>query len=214
MTMTTIEKLMVCVHYGPNGERLIRRGAELAGLLGCPLFILSVIPVPEAELDPEQERWLQQWRTISEELHATFIAKDSGNDKPSEVIVDTAKSLHITQLLIGQSGQTRWQEIMQGSFVNELLNRIGQIDVHIVAVQRLDEPLTNTHDRGIPVEIIKKDDRYYLSIQKSEGPTIASGIFFKDLNTDFNNGLLKLKFDGQFQYLKVSRGEVTGFPQK
>lgn len=214
MTMSSNEKLMVCVHYGPNGERLIRRGAELAGLLGCPLFILSVIPVPEDELDPEQERWLQQWRAIGEEVHASFIVKDSGNDKPSEVIVDTAKSLHITQLLIGQSGQTRWQEIMQGSFVNELLNRIGHIDVHIVAVQRLDAPLINTHERGIPVDIINKEEQHYLSIEEANGRAIASGIFFKDLNTDFNNGLLKVKIDEQPQYLKVSRGEVLGFPQK
>jgi two-component system sensor histidine kinase KdpD len=210
--MSISEKLMVCVHYGPHGERLIRRGAELASLLRCPLFVLSVLPVPEEELDPNQERWLQQWRTICKEVNATFMAKSSGNAKPSEIIVETSQSLHITQLLIGQSGQTRWQEITKGSFVNELLNRIGQIDVHIVAVQRLDQPLTSTHERGISVNIIKKEGLYFLSTEESEGKSVASGIFFKDLNTDFDNGLLKLKINGQPRYLKVSRGEVLHFP--
>ncbi|WP_373232830.1 universal stress protein [Cohnella sp.] len=132
--MENKEKFMVCVYYGPNSERLIRRGGELAKLFRCPLFVLSVIPVQEDTLDPEQKRMMAAWKLKCEEWGATFIVKSNENRKACEIIAETAKRLQITQLIIGQSGQTRWQEITHGSFVNELLNRIEETDLHIVAV--------------------------------------------------------------------------------
>ncbi|WP_052737279.1 hypothetical protein [Paenibacillus algorifonticola] len=63
------------------------------------------------------------------------MTKTRGNHKVSDVIADTAKQLQITQLIIGHPGMTRWQEIWNGSIVNELLKKIGVIDIHIIALQ-------------------------------------------------------------------------------
>lgn len=202
------EKILVCVYYGPNGERLIRRGGELANLLQCPLFVLSVIPLRENELDQTQERYMAEWQMKCDEYGATFIVKPNKDRKASEIIAETAKNLHITQLIIGQSGQTRWQEITRGSFVNELLNQIGEMDLHIVAVQRMDEQITDTHERGIRVAVFKEGPHYIIGNKESGGNPVASGLFFKELNTDFDTGLLKIKTDQEVQYLKISHGKV------
>ncbi|WP_251035591.1 hypothetical protein [Paenibacillus sp. ISL-20] len=86
------EKILVCVYYGPNGERLIRRGGELAKLLQCPLFVLSVIPLREDELDQAQERYMAEWQMKCDEYGATFIVKTNENRKASEIIAETAKN--------------------------------------------------------------------------------------------------------------------------
>ncbi|MEC0310817.1 universal stress protein [Paenibacillus lautus] len=203
------EKILVCVYYGPNGERLIRRGGELARLLQCPLFVLSVIPLREDELDQAQERYMAEWKMKCDEYGATFIVKTNEDRKASEIIAETAKNHHITQLIIGQSGQTRWQEITRGSFINELLNQIGETDLHIVAVQRMDEQMADTHERGIRVTVFRDGSQYMLENKESGGDPIAEGLFFKELNTDFDTGLLKIKTGREVQYLKISHGNVV-----
>ena len=40
------EAILVCVYYGPNGERLIRRGHKMASIMDCPIYILTVDPLP------------------------------------------------------------------------------------------------------------------------------------------------------------------------
>lgn len=206
--MANNEKIMVCVYYGPHGERLIRRGGELAKLLQCPLYVLSVIPVRDDVLDQEQEKFMAAWQTTCDEYGATFIAKMNVDRKAADIIAETARNHHITQLIIGQSGQTRWQEITQGSFVNELLNRIGETDLHIVAVQRMAHHMTETHERGRRVTVIRNGEHYRLSNGESEGETVAEGLFFKELNTDFDTGLLKIMTNSEFRYLKISNGKV------
>lgn len=127
---------MVCVYHGPNGERLIRRGGRLAALCHCPLFVLSVQTEQEiGQISQEMISSILHWKKISDECHATFLTKTRGERKVSDVIADTAQQLQITQIIIGHPGMTRWQEIWNGSIVNELIKKIGEIDIHIIAVQ-------------------------------------------------------------------------------
>ncbi|MEC2559607.1 sensor histidine kinase KdpD, partial [Bacillus cereus] len=44
--------------------------------------------------------------------------------------------LQVTQILLGQSARTRWEEIRKGSIVNEIMRQTKYIDIHIVADQR------------------------------------------------------------------------------
>lgn len=134
--MLSSEKIMVCVYHGPNGERLIRRGSRLAGLCQCPLFVLSVLPEQENDqVGQEISENIRHWKTISEQCRATFMTKTSGNRKVADVIAHTARQLQITQLIIGHPGMSRWQEIWHGSIVNELLKKIEEVDIHIIAIQ-------------------------------------------------------------------------------
>ncbi|GIP17349.1 hypothetical protein J40TS1_29910 [Paenibacillus montaniterrae] len=146
------EKIMVCVHYVQNGERLIRRGGELSQLFESPLYVLSVISEQD-EHDQAQAR--SHWQRICEEWGAELIIKPRGHKKVAEAIAEAAKQCGITQLIIGQSAQTRWQEIMHGSIINELLNRLDGVDIHVVAVQRINESLAQTNDLSVPAKHVK-----------------------------------------------------------
>ncbi len=53
------ESILVCVYYGPNGDRLIQRGSKIANMLDCPLYILTVDPSPFDELDAEKSESIE-----------------------------------------------------------------------------------------------------------------------------------------------------------
>lgn len=48
------ESILVCVYYGPNGERLIKRGYQLASMTGCPFYVLTVDKLPYDAFDAEK----------------------------------------------------------------------------------------------------------------------------------------------------------------
>lgn len=123
------EKIMVCMYNWPSADTLIRRGVQLSRMLNAPLSVLSIITNQDGGNAARQEAWKQAVAEAGAEL---LIQKCDGR-KPSKVIADAARANDATQLIIGQCGQTRWQEITQGSFANELLSIIGDIDLHIVA---------------------------------------------------------------------------------
>ncbi|WP_046212551.1 universal stress protein [Paenibacillus wulumuqiensis] len=201
------EKIMVGVYYGPNGERLIRRGIRLAHLLQSPLYVITVLNEPISELDMQQENYLNSWKKMTEEAGGTFIIKVDENDEPAAVIADVARQQQITQLIIGQSAQSRWQEITRGSIVNDLLEELGAVDIHIVAVQRMKARLEETHEDGVEVDVIRTPSGYQIRYETDQ-PIVTQGVFFKDQHTDFDNGLLKLRMNDEYRYLKVFKGRV------
>lgn len=131
-----LEKILVCIHYGPTAEKLIRRGWRMAQRLKAELFILNVLPDENHIVHLEREKKLREWKILAEQFNATFIVEKQGRCSPAEIIILTAKSFHITQILLGQSARTRWEEICKGSIVNTIMRKTSNIDIHIVADSR------------------------------------------------------------------------------
>ncbi|MNW25810.1 Universal stress protein family protein [compost metagenome] len=197
---------MVCVNYGPHGQRLIQRGSQLAGLLHAPLTVLTVDSSTENEYNQEKQRYLSGWQNQVEEAGGQFIIRKSNGKKAAEVIAETARERNITQIVMGQSIQTIWQEITQGNFINDLMKLLGPIDLHMVAVQRYPELLEQSHEQGFTAYLVKQGDRYVLTEETSEEEAMK-GVFFRELNTDFNSGLFKIVQNGEAQYLKIVQSE-------
>src|SRR5690625_1157774 len=110
------ERIMVCVYYGPNGERLIRRGYELSQLSNSPLYVLTVDPLLSDEVDAEKSSYIEEWRELSNELRAEkFILKDNEPRPIVKAIKEVAYKYNITQVIIGEQPQNRWEEITKGS---------------------------------------------------------------------------------------------------
>lgn len=106
------ESILVCVYYGQNGERLIRRGHKLATLLDCPLYVLTVDSKPLDAFDAEKSGYIEQWKELTDELEVEqFIIKDNEKRPFHKVITEIAMDFNITQIIVGQSAQSRWEEI-------------------------------------------------------------------------------------------------------
>ncbi|WP_078411262.1 KdpD-like non-kinase potassium sensor [Priestia abyssalis] len=130
------EKILVCVQYGPTAEKLIRRGWRMANRLKAELYILNVTNEGPEAFSQEKQQKIEQWMLLAEQFEATFLLERQYNRKPAKVIIDIAKKYYITQILLGQSARTRWEEIRRGSIVNAIMRDTSNIDIHIVADNR------------------------------------------------------------------------------
>lgn len=203
------ESILVCAYYGPNGERLIRRGSKLANMLDCPLYILNVDSVPENELSADKAAYIDQWKLLAEESGAEeFILRDSEKRPAAKVIAEVARELNITQIVIGQSPQSRWEEIKKGSFVNTLLREISFVDFHIVSIDRSVEDDDNLFDNGTRAYLVKTDEGHRIIFTYSD-EVIHEGIFYKETGTDFNNGVFKFSKENKTYQLHVTDEKIT-----
>ena len=205
------ERILVCVYYGPNGERLIRRGYELSQLSNSPFYVLTVDQLSSDEFDAEKASYIEQWRDLSKELGAEkFILKDNETRPIVKVIKEVAYKHNITQVIIGEKPQNRWEEITKGSFVNVLLREIVFVDIHVVSVDRAlkvsdDEAM---YEKGIRGYLKKDESGFVLSFTKSK-QNLFEGVFYKEIGTDFNNGIFKFVCGGKSHQVRVQEDHVV-----
>lgn len=203
------ESILVCVYYGPNGERLIRRGCRLANMLDCPLYILTIDPLPFEEFDAEKTDYINRWKKLAEENNAEeYIIKDNEKRPVTKVIAEVARQKHVTQIIIGQTAQSRWQEITKGSIINILLREIPFIDLHIVSVARHLENIEGFYQKGVRAYLVKEGEVYRLTFKYTK-EVAYEGIFFKEVGTDFNNGVFRFMHDQETIQVSVMDDIVT-----
>lgn len=204
------ERILVCVYYGPNGERLIRRGYELAQLSNCPFYVLTVDRLSADEFDAEKASYIEQWKELAKELGAEkFIIKDNESRPIVKVIKEVAYQYNITQVIIGETPQNRWEEITKGSFASALLRELVFIDIHIVSVDRaLKTSDDMLYEKGIRGYLRKDEDGYVLTFKKSKD-NLFEGVFYKEIGTDFNNGIFKYVCGGETHQVRVMEDHVV-----
>jgi two-component system, OmpR family, sensor histidine kinase KdpD len=189
------ESILVCVYYGPNGERLIQRGCKIANMLDCPLYILTIDPKPFDELDVEKSHYITRWKQLAEQHSAdALIIKDDEKRPVSKVIAEVAREKGITQIILGQTAQSRWEQIAKGSIINSLLREVPFVDLHIISVSRSLKDQEGQFEKGVRAYLVKDGENYRI-IFKHTKDVVFEGIFFKDYGTDFNNGVFKFMKD-------------------
>ncbi|GIN66590.1 sensor histidine kinase [Bacillus sonorensis] len=129
----TNEKILVCVQHGKNAEKLIRRGWRIANRLKAELFVLHVSRKAKDQMTANERHKIQQWERLCGQFGAGFIFLPSNDRRISEAITGVAKQNNITQIVLGQSARSRWEEIWKGSIVNSMMRHTDGIDIHIVS---------------------------------------------------------------------------------
>ncbi|TSB45471.1 universal stress protein [Alkalicoccobacillus porphyridii] len=204
------ESILVCVYYGPNGERLIKRGCKIASMLNCPLYILTIDALPYDELDAEKSDYIERWKQLAIEHNVEeFMIKDNEKRPAAKVIAEVAREKHITQIIIGQTAKSRWEEITKGSFMNVLLREIPFVDFHVVSVDRSLKTEEGHYEKGCRAYLTKdKEGAYRLSFSHPKD-AVFEGIFFKEQGTDFNNGVFKFMNDNKMMQVHITDDDVT-----
>ncbi|SDW46175.1 two-component system, OmpR family, sensor histidine kinase KdpD [Marininema mesophilum] len=126
-----LERILVCVQYRPNAGKLIRRGWRLANRLGAKLVVLHICP--RSSVGNESEETVEEWRNLTHQFDGDFVLREAGARRVAQVIVDVCQEHHITQIIMGQSARTRWEEIWKGSIINWIMQRLQTVDIHIVS---------------------------------------------------------------------------------
>ncbi len=126
------DRVLVCITPSPSGDRLIRRGARRAQRLKAELYVVFV---RQRMLSVAEEKQLAIHVQLSRQLEAKVV--ELKGDHVAETLLDFAREHHITEIIMGKSRRSRWDEMRHGSVITKVLRGAGHIDVMVVAP---DEP--------------------------------------------------------------------------
>jgi two-component system sensor histidine kinase KdpD len=126
-TPETRERVVVCVSQPDVSESLIRRGARITSRAHGDLLVVHVA----GHEDPTNAAWIDRTDRLVRELGGEFEVLKA--EDPVEAVLGYAYRQKVTQILVGESLRSRWQELLRGSFVNELIRRSSNIDIHVIA---------------------------------------------------------------------------------
>ncbi len=126
----TRERIFVALTGSSDGERLVRRAARIAQRSKGDLVAVHVRP--QDGLAAPSLEVLERQRELLEELGGTYhevVGEDAG-----EALVQAARSLNATQIVMGASRRSRWQRLTRGSVIGRVIRESGVgIDVHVIS---------------------------------------------------------------------------------
>ncbi len=127
----TTERIMVAVTSTADSLGLIRRAARIAARVRADLDVLHVVTADGHGFDQRQAAMLAE---LAADVGARWF--EVTDDSPPEVIARFAVEHQITQIVLGSSKRSRWQQITGGgSNVGRVIKAAGAagIDVHVIA---------------------------------------------------------------------------------
>ncbi|RJP50535.1 MAG: sensor histidine kinase KdpD [Anaerolineaceae bacterium] len=127
------ERLLVCISPSPLAEKLVRNTRRLADELNAEWFAVYVEIASKPENKPPNRERIGRTLQLAEELGAKSLTLTG----PSihEAVLDFARKNNITKVVVGKPIKPRWQEMLTGSIVDQLVYHSGNIDVYVVSAE-------------------------------------------------------------------------------
>lgn len=122
------ERVVVAVTGGPESETLVRRASRIATKSSAELMVLHVLRGDG--LAGSSASRIGKIRELAVSLDASMHIV-AGDDVPA-ALLDFAREMNATQLVIGTSRRSRWARIFDEGIGARVLHESGKIDVHIV----------------------------------------------------------------------------------
>ena len=127
----TTERILVAVTSAPGSDAVVRRAARMAQRTKGELLVLHVHD-PERE-GPGAKSGLDALRTLAHDVGGRWI--EAEGDDPAATIAKIAAEHQVTQIVVGATQRSRWDELTRGSVVRKVLRAGAErgIDVHVIA---------------------------------------------------------------------------------
>ena len=122
------ERVVVAVTGGAESETLVRRAFRIASKSSAELMVVHV--VRGDGLSGVSAPQMGKVRELATSLGATLHTV-VGDDVPT-ALLDFAREINATQLVLGTSRRSRWARIFSEGIASTVVQQSGKIDVHIV----------------------------------------------------------------------------------
>jgi two-component system, OmpR family, sensor histidine kinase KdpD len=122
------DKILVCLSPTQSSLRLLRRGWRTARRLKGEVVAVYVESRPPTALE---QAILTSDLALADQLQIPVVTLQ-GTDIAAE-LVRYAREKNVTQLIVGHSDRSRWQELWKGNIINRLTRELRSIDLLIVA---------------------------------------------------------------------------------
>ncbi|WP_445173110.1 universal stress protein [Microcoleus sp.] len=126
------ERVLVCISTYPNSLQLLRRGARIASYMNAPFYAVFVND-PDRFLTKAESLYVETCEKLCQEFNGQFLRVNGTNI--AKAISEVAKQYRITQIVIGESQQSRWKLLLRGSLTQQLVRSLKHVDLHIIATE-------------------------------------------------------------------------------
>src|SRR3954453_17927468 len=123
------ERVVVALTGGAEGETLVRRASRVAQRSGNGALIAIHVLTSDG-LTGASPATLRTQRELVESLGGTY--HQVVGDDVAAALLEFARSVDATQLVIGTSRRSRWARAVRGGIGAQVIADSGEIDVHIV----------------------------------------------------------------------------------
>ena len=126
------ERVLVCISTYPNSLQLLRRGARIASYMNAQFYAVFVND-PDRFLTKAESLHVETCEKLCQEFNGQFLRVNGTNI--AKAISEVAKQYRITQIVIGESQQSRWKLLLRGSLTQQLVRSLKHVDLHIIATE-------------------------------------------------------------------------------
>ncbi len=124
------DRIMVCVGTSPTSARLVRAAKRRADRRNAEwLAVFVETPAYQRASEADHDRVARTLR-MAEQLGGQAV--NLPGSRPAEDLIRYARSRNVTEIIIGKSGRSWWQEVWRGALVNDLIRLSGPIDVYVI----------------------------------------------------------------------------------
>lgn len=127
------ERLLVCISPSPLAEKLVRTTRRLAGELNATWVAVYVEVASKPENNPANRERIGRILQLAEELGGQSLTLAGRSIQ--EAVLDYAHKNNITKVVVGKPIKPRWQEMIGGSIVDQLVYASGDIDVYVISAR-------------------------------------------------------------------------------
>jgi len=137
------ERLLVCISPNPLAEKLVRTTRRLASELKAEWFAVYVEVASKPENNTVNRERIGRVLQLAEELGGKGLTISGGSIQ--EAVLEYAHKNNITKVVVGKPLRPRWQELLKGSIVDQLIYASGDIDVYVISAREgLSKPIMPT----------------------------------------------------------------------
>lgn len=128
------ERILVAVNLRPYAERLIRRGLRLSIAQKAALFVVHCDTTGK-KFDPVAVNTRRYIQHLCTSLGIPYIEQPVFSDRDvAAALAHLCLTKRVTQLVLGHSRRTRWQQFFKGTIINRLLQNLRTVDLHLIPV--------------------------------------------------------------------------------
>lgn len=206
-----MNKILVMVDTESFTPNLFKRAAQLSKGMEAPFEVIFFqVNEEENSNKAELEYTISEIHKLSKQFEANQIhIKKCENDREIFRVLKAFINKHaFTQLVTTHIGDSRWEEIIYGSFENFLISKMPYLDLHFLSSQQLkDHNESFEQGRYAYLHKMESNNFYSLTFERKLEDDIK-GVFFKEVATDFDSGIFMSLTDELKQY-KVTDGKVS-----
>jgi two-component system sensor histidine kinase KdpD len=139
----TSERILVGITAAPGTDTIVRRASRMASRIKAELHVLHIISGDGASRSHDAQ--LDLLRQLTSDVGADW--NEVRADDPAQALFDFARAHQITQIVVGSSGRSRWQELKSGGSIVRKISQLAApagIDVHIIARRDPKSAMTET----------------------------------------------------------------------